>query len=123
MALGSGFLQDMSDLAQEFMDKDCEIWRSASTSDPYGSYDDDDYTKVADSKCFLGEPASNAQGDLLATYADRIGSRTISRVQFPLGTDVREGDRLIIDGQKLDVQVKLPRSYDVLPTVLASEAV
>lgn len=99
------------------LDKTCVIQRSTTTTDHLGSASDS-WSDVTTVDAGMAQPSAG----LLANYAYLIGSLSTWKVRMPYGTDVRELDRLVIDGQTLTVQVLLtPQSYAAFATVLASE--
>src|SRR5690348_5163086 len=60
----------------------------------------------------------------LQNYGYLIGSLAAWRVQLPYGTDAKHGDRFIIGGKTLQVQVDLsPQSYNALATFICTEVV
>ena len=65
---------------------------------------------------------SQPSGGLLANYEYIVGDLDTWQVKAPVGTDIREQDHLVIDGQTLVAQVVLqPKSYTGLLTILAAE--
>jgi len=101
------------------LDKSCEIQRKTTTKDKYGGQTVVWNTVSPDGlMAGLSQPTAGQ----LQNYAYMIASQASWQVHLPVGTDVQHQDRLIIDGQTLEVQVLLnPRSYAALLTVLASE--
>ena len=98
-------------------DKDCVIQRKATTDDGYGSQTTT-YSTVATVKAGLTQPSAG----MLQNFAFKIQDLAAWQVKFPVNTDVRETDRLTIDGQTLEVHVLLtPRSFMGLLTVIAAE--
>lgn len=58
----------------------------------------------------------------LANYGYRVGSLAAWQVRMPIGTDVRATDRLLVNGQVLEVQVVLaPQTYETSLLLIASE--
>lgn len=73
---------------------------------------------MATCKVLVSQPT----GGLLANYEYLVGDLDTWQVRAPVGTDIREQDHLIIDGQTLVAQVALqPKSYTGLLTILAAE--
>lgn len=103
--------------ANALLDKTCLIRRATLTADAYGTQSET-WADVTTVDAGMAQPSAG----LLANYAFLIGSLATWKVRLPYGTDVREKDQLVIDGQTLIVQVILsPQSYSVFANVLASE--
>lgn len=99
------------------LDQSCTIQRSTPTADAWGTQKPT-YSTVGTCKVLVSQPS----GSQLANYAYLIGDLDTWQVRAPVGTDIREQDHLIIDGQTLIAQVVLqPKSYQGLLTVLAAE--
>lgn len=99
------------------LDKSCTIKRPNPTKDAWGSQAEA-YITVGTCKVLVSQPS----GGLLANYEYLIGDLDTWQVRAPVGTDIREQDHLVIDGQTLTAQVVLqPKSYQGLITVLAAE--
>ncbi len=97
----------------------CQIQRKIATPDGIGT-DIESWVTISSNGLMAG--MSQPSGGLLANYSFIIGDLAAWTVRIPIGTDVREQDRLIVGGQTLIVQVVLaPRSYEVLHSVIASE--
>lgn len=77
------------------------------------------YNTVATVTGNLAQPS----GQLMQNYDYLIGTTSTWMVRMPVGTNVKEGDRLeVTDGQTLLVQVVLqPQSYQTSLRLLASE--
>ena len=113
----SELAQIQSDVAAAACDKDCVIQRATTSNDGYGSQTET-YSPVATVKAGMTQPS----GGMLQNYAYAIQDLAAWQVKFAVGTDVRERDHLVIDGQTLEVHVILtPRSYQGLLTVIAAE--
>ena len=113
----SELAQIQSDVAAAACDKDCVIQRATISNDGYGSQTET-YSTVATVKAGMTQPS----GGMLQNYAYAIQDLAAWQVKFAVGTDVRERDHLVIDGQTLEVHVILdPRSYMGLLTVIAAE--
>lgn len=99
------------------LDKTCSIQRQTPTADAWGSQKLT-YSTVGTCKVLVSQPS----GGLLANYEYLIGDLDTWQVRAPVGTDIREQDHLLVDGQTLVAQVVLtPKSYAGLLTVLAAE--
>lgn len=100
------------------LDTSCVIRRYTHVQDNWGSETDTSPTTQT-VMCTLAQPTA-AQ---MQNYAYLIGSLATWRVRFPYGTDVKNGDRLVVDGMpEMIVQTLLgPHSYAVGLSVLASE--
>jgi hypothetical protein len=108
-----------ADIAAIACDKTCVISRLSSfTPNSRGVPDETSYSTIATVSAGMRQPT----GTHLQNYAYAIEALASWLVHFPVGTDVRKLDHLIIDGQTLEVQIILtPQSYPALLSVLASE--
>jgi hypothetical protein len=107
--------------ANKTLDKTADIYRKTSPSaDGYGS-STPNYTKIASAvACGLAQPTATH----LQNYDYMIGSEASWLVRFPVGTDVRYQDHLVIGSSTLEVHVLLtPRSYEIFHTVIAAEII
>ncbi len=118
MALDASELASIqADLAEQVCDKTCVIQRSAKSPDGLGSKTET-YSTVVTTKAGMQQPSSG----LLSNYAYRLESLNAWHVLLPYGTNVLEGDQLLIEGQVLNVHVLLdPHSVPGLTPVLAAE--
>lgn len=113
----SELTQIQNDVAAAALDKTCVIKRATTSNDAYGSQTQS-YSTVATVSAGMTQPS----GGMLQNYAYEIANLASWVVHFAVGTDVRERDHLVIDGQTLEVHVLLtPRSYQGLLTVIAAE--
>lgn len=109
--------QIQSDVAAAALDKTCQILRPTNTPNSRG-VPPGTFTTIATVACGMRQPT----GTHLQNFDYLIGGLATYQVQFPVGTDVKAQDHLVIDGQELTVQIVLnPQSYPALLTVLASE--
>lgn len=93
------------------------VQRKSESQGPTGNVKDT-YAPVVTVKGSLNQPTAG----MLQNYAYLVGNLTLWQVRLPYGTDVRDGDQLVIGSDTLDVQdVLAPRSYDLSVRVLASE--
>lgn len=117
MAIPASELALIQSDANALLDKTCLIRRATLTDDAYGTQSES-WADVTTVDAGMAQPSAG----LLANYAFLIGSLATWKVRLPYGTDVREKDQLVIDGQTLIVQVDLtPQSLAIFATVLASE--
>ena len=106
-----------SDVAAAACDKTCAIQRKTRTPDGMGQATET-YATIATVKAGMAQPSQQ----LLQNYDYLIAALSAWLVKFPVGTTTQPQDRLLIDGQTLEVHVVLePRSYQALLTVLAAE--
>lgn len=111
-------LSIQNDIAAAACDKDCQIQRLPSNTPTNRGVPAGNYSTIATVKAAMTQPTSTH----LENYAYAIEALATWLVKLPVGTDVKAGDHLVIDGQTLDVQVILdPHSYAGLLPVLASE--
>lgn len=117
MISASELAQLQADIAAIALDKTCQIQRPPTTPNSRG-VPSGTYTTITTVKAGMRQPT----GTHLQNFDYLIGGLATWQVQFPVGTDVKAQDRLLIDGQELTVQIVLnPQSYAALLTVLASE--
>jgi len=111
--------QMQSDAAAAVCDKPCAILRKVAPGrDIYGHQTQANYQQIEETMCGVAEPTATH----LQNYDYVIGSLAAWQVKFPVGTDVQHQDRVVVEGQTLEVHVLMtPRSYPVLLTVLAAE--
>lgn len=120
MAISAAELaQIQADLVAQVCDKTCVIQRNTPGQDSHGS-ETESYHTIATTACGMQQPNSG----LLTNYDFRIGALDAWHVHLPIGTDVGEGDHLIVEGKTLTVHVLLdPHSIPGLLPVLAAEIV
>lgn len=106
-------------------DKSCQIWRNLTFSVPdgYGSSSSSKsnttaYTLIATTVAGMSEPS----GGELQNFDFEIGDKIAWKLHVPIGTDLRERDHAVIEGQTLEVHVILtPRSYPALLSAIVAE--
>lgn len=98
---------------------DVQIQRANPTDDGYGhKVKGNTWATIATVNAGMSEPRAN----VMTQYAARIGTLVAWTVSFPLGTDVKADDQILISGQTLRVQADLSvGSYSTLTQVLATE--
>ena len=69
------------------------------------------YATVTTASCWL-DPTGKA-AEILQVYAERIGERQATTINFPAGTDVQEGDRVTIGGVTWEVLGILSGSVEI----------
>lgn len=109
--------QLQADFVAAVCDKTCVVTRrpttSGSSGEPTGVY-----AQIATTVCGLRQPTAGE----LQNYAFLIADKTAWTVLMPAATDATHQDRLIIEGQTLEVHVLLnPRSYEMFHSVIAAE--
>lgn len=98
-------------------DQVCVISRKSATADGMGT-GSDTYNVIATTVAGVRQPGAA----LLANYAFEIESLETLLVVLPYGTNVQHQDRLLIDGETLEVHVLLtPQSYSMLENVICAE--
>jgi hypothetical protein len=108
-----------ADVTNAVCDQSCVIQRASRTINAQGGASVT-WSTISPDGLLVGmaEPTAGQ----LQNYGYLVASLAAWRVQFSYGTDVMHGDRLLINGQTLTVQVDLsPQSYNTLTTVLATE--
>jgi hypothetical protein len=110
-------LQIQQDAYQATCDLPCIIQRGTRTPNPQGGASVT-FATIATVNAGMAQPS----GTQLQNYGYLVDALSAWQIKLAVGTDVKNGDRLIIAGQTLFVQVVLsPRSYAALLTVIASE--
>jgi hypothetical protein len=110
-------LDDFADLAEELALKDsCEILRDDSTdSDGSGGYQNITWPVVATVACLISDAGRQPTEPIIAAKLD---GKTFQTIMLPRGTDVRESDRLRINGTTtyhiIDVSTE---TYEVLKSI------
>ena len=118
MITASEMAQIQADVVAAALDKTCQIQRISSNTPNSRGVPSGTYTTIATVNAGMTQPT----GTHLQNYAYIIEALATWLVKFPVGTDVKASDHLIINGQTLTVQVVLdPHSYPALLPVLASE--
>ena len=113
----SELAQIQADLAAVCLDKSCEILRNHPTVGEYGE-EIDDYQHLSYCKASMAQPNAN----LLANYDFRIGDLAAWHIKLPWGQDVKRSDRLVIEGQTLEVHILLdPHTVPGLLPLIAAE--
>lgn len=109
--------QMQNDAVRGACDLSCQIQRATRTPLSSGGASVV-WNTVATVQAGMAEPSASQ----LQNYEYMIGSLAAWQVRFPVGTNVLEQDRLVINGETLEVvKIMTPRSIPVLLTVLASE--
>ena len=112
-------LSIQQDTARAACDQPCVIQRAVRTPRPSGGASTTMET-VSPNGLLAG--MSEPTAGQLQNYGYLVANLAAWQVKFPIGTDVKHGDQLVIGGQTLEVHVILnPRSYPALLTVLAAE--
>jgi hypothetical protein len=112
-----------AEVAAAACDLPCQIERSVITPGAPGAPTTVTWPVQSTVKCGMTEPSAGQ----MTNYEYMIGSLAAWHIRFPVGTDVRELDRLVITEASGLVRtlsvVKLlqPRSYTALISVLATE--
>lgn len=107
-----------ADIQSAAMDTTCQVQRITGRTSDGGGSSRPVFTTIATVSAGITQPSAT----LLQNYDFKIASQSTWQVRLPYGTDVKEGDHLIVGGQELVVQVTLdPRSYPGTTMVLASE--
>jgi hypothetical protein len=108
-----------ADLAAAVCDKPCVISQKTSTRDAYGQATEAWATISPPTQMAgLSQPTAGE----LTNYAYAIEDKAAWTVRFPIGTVVGPQNRLLIEGQTLEVHIVLtPKSYPGLLCVIAAE--
>lgn len=119
LAISAAELASMrADAAEAACDQVCSIDRSTRTPDLTSGGATLTWPTIETVMAGMTEPTASQ----LTNYGYLVGSKAAWQVRFPVGTSVLENDRLIINGETLEVaKVMQPRSYTALVTVLAVE--
>jgi len=117
--ISAALLAAAQKLAAAALDKSVLIERPTPTSDGAGG-SSETLATVATVQGAVAQPS----GQLLQNYASRVAALDTWQVWLPIGTDIRAGDVLTVQGEQVRVQVLLtPRSYATTITLLASAIV
>ena len=110
-------LAAMQAASNSAMDTAITIQRATDISDGTGHYSQT-WGTVATVNGSVAQPTANQ----MQSYDYKIGSLAAWQIRIPVGTNVLENDRLIINGETMVVQVLMsPRSYEITRMLLASE--
>lgn len=94
-----------------------QIQRATTVDDGYGHA-----TKTWETLATLNAGMNEPRASVMQQYAAKIGTLVSWVVSFPLGTDIKPDDQILILGQTLRVQADLSvGSYSTLTQVLATE--
>lgn len=115
-------LTALQSYASRTLDLSAQITRNTGTGSDIWGHPNETWTPVPASgaavACALTEPSAQ----VMAKYADLIGSQRAWKVSFPYGTDIKRNDRIAVGGQTMRVQVdETLGSYSTLTQVLATE--
>lgn len=117
LPISSSELADIQAAGTALLDKSCAIQRATIAADGYLGQSKT-WATISTVNVGMSQPTAGQ----LANYDYLIGALASWQIRLPYGTDVKDQDHLIIDGQTLVVQVLLtPRSYAATAIVLASE--
>jgi len=109
--------QLQSDFVAAVCDKTCVVTRRPTTSGPSGE-PTGNYSTINTTVAGMRQPTAGE----LQNYGYVIGDKAAWTVLMPVATDATHQDRLIIEGQTLEVHVLLnPRSYEMFHSVIAAE--
>lgn len=92
------------------------VYRSVDSADNAGWSSGATETPVLTTTCWIDDPGSHIN---LQTYAQRIGTRMAVVLIFPVSSDVRTGDRVLIGITSYEVIGPLPHSWEITRKVLA----
>jgi head-tail adaptor len=103
--------------ANSALDQTIAVWRAAITQDGEGNVLKS-WSLHATVAGNLAQPTASQ----LQNYGYAIADVAAWMVRVPVGTDIKIGDRLVVNGQNLEVQIELqPQSYQTAMRVLAAE--
>lgn len=98
------------------LDLSCVIQRTTASKDAWGGLSATTPTSTA-TMCSLAKPSAQ----LSQQYAARLANQQAWVARFTDGTDIREGDVVLVSGQALTVQAVLtPNSYSVSTRALVA---
>lgn len=99
-------------------DKSAAIYHKTTTKDASGLMVDSWPTLAATVAAGMAEPSGNE----LANFDFMIADKIAWKLHVPIGTDIREQDHILVEGQTLEVHVILtPRSYPALLSAIVAE--
>jgi len=109
--------QLQSDAASAVCDQACTITRATLTDEPQGGH-----TSIRSTVVITLAGLQMPSATQLQNFGFETGSLAAWIVRLPIGTDVRSEDWLLIGSDVLIVnRVKVPQSYPILITLLATE--
>lgn len=114
--LSDAELAAMRALVTTTLDLSCVIQRTTTGKDQWGGQSIASTSSVA-TMCSLAKPTAQ----LSQQYAARLANQQAWVARFTDGTDIREGDVVLVSGQALTVQAVLtPNSYSVSTRALVA---
>lgn len=113
----SELLSIQNDALAACCDKTCEHYRKTRSPDGMGGYTET-YALIETTVAGMAQPSAGE----LANYDYTIGDKAAWTVRLPVSVNAIEQDRLVIEGNTLEVHVLLnPKSYEVFHSVIATE--
>lgn len=113
MLISPGDLSDMRRVSESGMDDTCLVERLTSVSDGMGGQSGSGWTTICSSVCRVRKTARDPRTKVVA---ERLGTIGIYEVVFPVGTPLKEGDRLTIT----PIQMPIPTRVMNVEAVLQS---
>lgn len=109
--------QIQADVVAIACDKKCQHYRKTRSADGMGGYTET-YSLLETTVAGMTQPSAGE----LANYSYIIGDKAAWTVRLPMSINAIEQDRLVIEGNTLEVHVLLnPKSYEVFHSVIAVE--
>lgn len=103
-------LAAMQTAAAATLDLACTLQRATTTKDAWGGQSVTLTPVAGVTQCGLAKPTAQ----ISQQYAARLANQQAWVARFAVGTDVREDDTLLVNGQSLTVQALLtPISYSI----------
>lgn len=106
-----------TDLVAAACDKTCVIQRKTRTPDGLGSFTET-WAAIKTTVAGMRQPTAGE----LSNYAYRIADKSAWTILLPIGTDIREQDRVEIENRIMEVHIALdPHSIPGLLPVIVAE--
>lgn len=108
-------LADMRQAILEALPDTGQVTRPTRAADGLGGQTVTYTTAIAAVACRLSLPTGGTPGisQLGKEIAERLGNRTIFVASFPYNTDVRDGDRLAVNGKTYEVLAIINGSWEI----------
>lgn len=103
-------LEAMRTTADAILNNTCNIQRATKTQDAFGGWSESFVTVAASAKCRVDLAGKSAGVLLTGNRIDPTKSRVIS---FPNGTNVQEGDRIVVNSVTYTVIGFLAEAWDI----------
>lgn len=120
--IGTDELSAMRQAVIHALPDSAEVRRASATSDGLGGQDIA-WTTIATLSCRLSLPTAGVPGMSMLgqMLGERIANRVIFVASFPANSDVRDGDRIIVDGRTYEVLSVINGSWEIARRAIVVE--